>query len=225
MVPASHPSSDKGKGEGEAVQSPKLTRPRGPIESVFCPMNFCAKHLDGRAQEKKHGKACFKNLGDVMEADIIAVEHLSRFDERHERPVGGNATVAVLHTDMLVARILGKRICEPEFFRQIISRRAESRSTSLERVGKWGKGLSYKCRAVCLHPCGPKLALQVSDYFTHRHGLQHDLLTRAVLMRGGRWNIIRPGQDAKSTYKVKRIQHLKDVDDLVDVVDDILDPI
>ena len=88
-----------------------------------------------------------------------------------------------------------------------------------------GKGLSYKCRAVCLHPCGPKLALQVSDYFTHRHGLQHDLLTRAVLMRGGRWNIIRPGQDAKSTYKVKRIQHLKDVDDLVDVVDDILDPI
>ena len=50
-------------------------------------------------------------------------------------------------------------------------------------------------------------------------------MTRAVSMRGSRWNIIRPGQDAKGTYKVKRIQHLKDVDDLVDVVNDILDPI
>jgi hypothetical protein len=44
-------------------------------------------------------------------------------------------------------------------------------------------------------------------------------------MRGSRWKIIRPGQDAKSTYKVKHIQHLKDVDDLVEVADDIFDPI
>ena len=118
-----------------------------------------------------------------MEADIIAVEHMIRLDERHERPVGGNAKVAFLHTDMLVARILGKRICEPEFFRQIISRRAESRSTNMERVWEWGKGLSYKCRAVCLHPNGPKLALQVSDSFTQRQGLQHELLICAVLIR------------------------------------------
>ena len=48
-----------------------------------------------------------------MEADIIAVEHISRLDERHERPFGGNAKVVFLHTDMLVARILGKIICEP----------------------------------------------------------------------------------------------------------------
>ena len=78
---------------------------------------------------------------------------------------------------------------------------------------------------MCLHPNGPKLALQVSDSFTQRHGLQHELLTREVLMRGSRWKIIRPGQDASSTYKVKHIQHLKDVDELVDDVDDILDPI
>ena len=187
-------------------------------------MNFCAKHLDGRAEEKTIGP-CFKNVGDLFKADIIAVENLSRLDERIERPIVGNATVAYLHSDMLVARILGKRIADPEFFRQALSRHAGSRSLNMDEVRKWAKGLSYKCRAVCLHPKGPKLALQVSDSFSQRHKFHYEILSHAVLLRGSRWKIIRPGQNASSTYQVKRIEHLKDVDDLVDAVGEILDPI
>ena len=192
---------------------------------MFFPKNFCARHLDGRAQEKS-SQPCFKNVKDVMEADIIAVENFSRLSKRVERPVGiGDATVAYLHTDMLVARILGKRTAEPEFFRRVFSRRQATSSTNMEEVRHWAKGLTYKCRAACLHPLGPKLQLRVSDSFTQRHGLQNNILMHAVSMRGSRWKLIKPGKDASSVGQVKRIEHLKDVEDLLDAVPGILDPV
>jgi hypothetical protein len=193
---------------------------------VFFPKNFCAKHLDGRAFEKASLPA-FHNVKDVMEADIIAVENLSRLDERIERTVGiGDAKVGFLHFDMLAARILGKRVCEPAFFRQVYSRREAGASCNTTEIRKWAKGMSYKCRAACTHPYGPKLALKVSDSFSQRHTLYYSLLQHAVSIRGSRWKLHQPGTNQQSPkgFQVKNIEHLKDVDNLVDAVPSILDP-
>ena len=181
---------------------------------VFFPKGFCAKHLEGRAGEKD-AFPCFKNVSDLMEADIIAVDNLSRLNDRVQRAAVGDKKVEFLHTDMLVARVLGKRVCEPEFFRRLLSRRTESLSTNMEEIRKWGKGLSVKCQAACTHPNGKKLLLNVSASFTQRHPLQHQLLLCAASVRGSRWTIMgracRPRKSVKDT-EVKDISHLKDLD-------------
>ena len=85
---------------------------------VFFPKGFCAQYLGGRAQEIE-GFKCFKHVTDLLDADIIAVPSLSRLNDRVPRNVLGDQKVELLHTDMLVARVLGKRVAEPEFFRQV----------------------------------------------------------------------------------------------------------
>ena len=106
-----------------------------------------------------------------MDADIIAVSSLSRLNERVPRIVLGDKKVELLHTDMLVARVLGKRVAEPEFFRQVFSRRTGTLSTNMEKVDRWAKGLQVKCRIVCLNPSGEICLLNVSSEFTQRHPL------------------------------------------------------
>ena len=189
--------------------------PISEVLKVFFPKGFCAKHLEGRAEEK-NTVACFKNVQDVMEADIIAVDNLSRLNERVQRAVVGDQKVAFLHTDMLVARILGKRVCEPEFFRRVLSRRTKLLTTNMDDVRHWAKGLSVKCKAVCTHPAGKKLLLNVSASFTQRHLIQHRLLMHAANVRGSRWTITMKDTNRKSKKdtEVKDISHLQDVDAL-----------
>ena len=186
---------------------------------VFFPKGFCAKHLEGRAGEKD-AFPCFKNVKDVMDADIIAVDNLTRLNERVQRAVVGDQKVDFLHMDMLVARVLGKRVCEPEFFRRLLSRRTESLSTNMERVREWGKGLSVKCKGACVDPNGKKLLLNVSASFTQRHPYHHQLLLHAGSVRGSRWTIkdvVRNNENRKSMKdtEAKDISHLKDLDALV----------
>jgi hypothetical protein len=189
--------------------------PISEVLKVFFPKGFCAKHLEGRAEEK-NTVACFKNVQDVMEADIIAVDNLSRLNERVQRTVVGDKTVGFLHTDMLVARILGKRVCEPEFFRRVLSRRTKLLSTNMDKTWVWAKGLSVKCKAVCTNPAGKKLLLNVSASFTERHLIQHRLLMHAANVRGSRWTITMKDTNHKSKKdtEVKDISHLQDVDAL-----------
>ena len=126
---------------------------------------------------------------------------------------------------MLVACILGKRIAEPAFFRKVYSRREAGMACSADDIRHWAKGMSFKCRAVCINPAVPKLTLMVSDSFTQRHTLCYKLLQHAVSLRGSRWKLLPRGTRKNISVEVKHIEHLKDVDDLVDVVGEILDPI
>ena len=156
-----------------------------------------------------------------MEADIIAVSDLSRLEERVQRSGVGDTKVDLLHFDMLVARVLRKGISEREFFRRVLSRRRVLQSsTNMEDVRKWATGLQVKCRAACLDQNSPKLLLNVSDNFTQRHPLSHQLLLRASAMPKSRWTINGPAslrrKERKETdTKVLDISHLKDVDALV----------
>ena len=130
----------------------------------------------------------------------------------------GDKQVAYLYMDMLVARILGKRVCEPEFFRLMLLRSTQSLSTNLEDVRHWAKGTQVKCRAACLHQNQPKLLLVVSPDFRKRHRVYYDLLVRASNLRGSRWRVAdtnKPVARKKDAVQVKEVRHLVDVDALV----------
>ena len=155
----------------------------------------------------------------MLDADIIAVPSLSRLNDRVPRKVLGDQKVELLHTDMLVARVLGKRVAEPELFRQVHSRRLSTLSTNMEQVQHWAKGLQVKCRAACLNPTGKKLLLNMSPEFTQRHQLLHQLLMRAANLNKSRWTImdagLRPRPRKQEEREVKDISHVSDVDTLV----------
>ena len=89
---------------------------------VFFPKGYCAKHFNG-----EHS-SLFKNVGSITEAEIIAVEDLSRLDERILRTVVGKTKASLLHTDMLAARLLGMRVADPHFFKQAIARNISTAS-------------------------------------------------------------------------------------------------
>ena len=184
---------------------------------MFFPKGFCAQYLGGRAQEIE-GFNCFKHVTDLLDADIIAVPSLSRLNDRVPRNVLGDQKVELLHTDMLVARVLGKRVAEPEFFRQVHSRRLSTLSTNMDEVRHWGNGLQVKCRAVCLIPNFKKLVLNVSSEFTQRHQLLWQVLLHAANLNKSRWTIMnsgRPSRRKREEAEVKDISHVSDLDTLV----------
>ena len=172
------------------------------------------------------GKPPFRNFKDVLEADVVAVESVSRIDERIAQTVFGNSKVSLLlHSDMLVARIFGKRLATPDLFKTVCLRRVFSASTTLSKDSNWATNASFQCRPACTHPAAPKLALQVSEDFTKRHYDECKPLLLAAALAGSRWKLMKPTDTAGAAHKVRKCEHLRDLDDPADISTNILDPL
>ena len=157
---------------------------------------------------------------DMYDADVIAVDKISQLNVKGERPFKEGTIMAYTGT-ALVARILGKRVAEPEFFKKLHLRHTEGQSNNLREARHWAAHLSYKCRPACTCNHNPKLALQVTSAF--RTGDAYKILTLAAAMDKSRWKLIKPREAAGAKFQLKTIDNLKDMSDLLDACPDFLD--
>ncbi len=134
----------------------------------------------------------FKRSSNLITCDVLAVDDLSVLEE-------SNSKEAVMQHEMLVCRLLGKRVASLDWFKSSWQKRTSTASVKIVPAVKT-----------------TKLALVVSGDFKRRHPAELRVLDAAVALPNSKWSMVK--EPAAKKLKQSDVAHLDSLADLHTIV-------